>query len=124
MQKLAGSQKQELGAAVLLFALLTAFISPPGLLMPESSEMFLLVVFIVVFLAYMAVVWNESARDEREHVHQLMAGRISFFVGTSALTIGIIVQTMHHNIDPWLVAALGVMILTKIVVRMYTQYAR
>jgi peptidoglycan/LPS O-acetylase OafA/YrhL len=89
--------------------------------MPKSTEMFLLVIFALMFFIYLGLIWNEHANDEREHAHQLTAGRVSFFSGTTILCIGIILQAMTHNIDPWLVITLGIMILTKILIRIYTQ---
>ncbi len=121
MQKITRHQLGEVATAVLLVLLLAAFIHPPGLLMPKSTEMVLLVLFALLFFAYLGFIWKERAADEREHVHQLTAGRISFFVGSSILTLGIIIQALNHNIDPWLIGALGGMLLTKILVRLYTQ---
>lgn len=111
----------EIISAALLIFMLTAFISPPGLLMPKSSEMIFLVIFVLSFFVYLGFIWKETAVDEREYAHQLTAGRVSFFVGSSILTLGIISQALAHNIDPWLVGALGAMLLTKIIVRIYTQ---
>ncbi len=121
MQKITRYQLGEVATALMLIVLLAAFITPPGLLMPKSTEMFLLVLFALAFFAYLGFIWKERAADEREHAHQLTAGRISFFVGSSILTIGIITQALNHNIDPWLLGALGGMLLTKILVRLYTQ---
>lgn len=121
MQKITRYQFGEVATALMLIVLLAAFITPPGLLMPKSTEMFLLVLFALAFFAYLGFIWKERAADEREHAHQLTAGRMSFFVGSSVLTLGIITQALHHNIDPWLIGALGVMLLTKILVRLYTQ---
>jgi peptidoglycan/LPS O-acetylase OafA/YrhL len=121
MQKITRYQLGEVATALVLIVLLAAFITPPGLLMPKSTEMFLLVLFALAFFAYLGFIWKERAADEREHAHQLTAGRMSFFVGSSILTIGIISQALNHNIDPWLIGALGGMLLTKILVRLYTQ---
>jgi uncharacterized membrane protein len=121
MQKITHYYIGEIISAILLILLLTAFISPPGLLMPKSSEMIFLVIFVLAFFVYLGFIWKEKAADEREHAHQLTAGRISFFVGSSVLTLGIITQALQHNIDPWLIGALGIMLLTKILVRLYTQ---
>ncbi len=121
MQKITQHYSGEIITAIFLMLLLAAFVSPPGLLMPKSSEMIFLVIFVLSFFVYLGFIWKETAVDEREHAHQLTAGRISFFVGSSILTLGIIGQALTHNIDPWLVGALGAMLLTKIIVRIYTQ---
>ena len=121
MQKITRYYSGELITAIILIAILAAFMNPPGLLMPESTAMLLLVIFVLAFFVYLGFVWKEHAKDEREYAHQLTAGRISFFVGSSVLTLGIIIQALNHDIDPWLITALGVMLLTKIIVRLYTQ---
>lgn len=105
-----------------LIVLLIAFLNPTGLLMPQSTEMMLLVLFTVAFVAFLGFFWKEQAADEREHAHQLAAGRISFFVGSTVLTLGIIAQALRHDIDPWLVGALILMILTKLIVRIYARF--
>lgn len=124
MQKITHYYLGEIISAALLILMLAAFISPPGLLMPASTEMLFLVIFVLAFFVYLGFIWKETAADEREHTHQLTAGRISFFVGSSVLTMGIIIQALNHNIDPWLIGALGIMLLTKIIVRLYTRITR
>ena len=121
MPKITSHQRSEIITAILLIFLLTVFVSPKGLLMPASTDMLILVLFIVLFLVYLSFVWKERAQDEREHFHKQIAGRLSFFVGSSVLSLGIIVQALKHEIDPWLVGTLGCMLLTKIIVRIYTQ---
>jgi hypothetical protein len=49
----------------------------------------------------------------------MLSGRIAFLVGSTLLTLGIIVQSLNHNVDAWLVVTLVAMILSKIVVRIY-----
>ena len=122
MQKITSNHKGEIVTGLLLIGLLAAFVSPPGLLMPKSTEMLLLVLFILSYFAYLGFVWKEHAQDEREQAHKQTSGRISFFAGTTILTVGVILQALNHEIDPWLVGALGVMLLTKVVVRVYSQH--
>jgi len=121
MQKITNQYRSEIVIALVLIFVLALFVSPIGLLMPKSSDMLMLAVFVIVFLVYLGIVWKEYARDEREHAHQQTAGRISFFAGTSVVATGIVVQAFGHNIDPWLVYSLGIMLLTKIAVRIYSQ---
>jgi len=114
----------EVLTSAVLIGLLVAFLNPTGLLMPESSEMMLLVLFAVAFMAFLGFFWKERAADEREHAHQLAAGRISFFVGSTVLTVGILFQALRHDIDPWMVGALILMILAKLFSRMYARATR
>lgn len=123
MQQIKRQFAGETITAIFLIVLLSAFLHPTGLLMPKSMEMILLVLFILASFIFLALIWKEQAIDEREQAHQLSAGRISFFVGSSMLTFGIVYQALHHDIDPWLIVTLGIMILTKIIVRIYNQIA-
>ena len=111
----------ELATAVVLIGILCLFLNPMGLLMPESTVMLLLIGLILTYFIFLGFIWKEYHGDEREYVHRLHAGRISFFTGSMILIIGIILQSLKHDIDPWLIAGLGTMILTKIIVRLYSQ---
>jgi len=74
---------------------------------------------IVVFFVFASFVWRENARDEREGLHKMMAGRIAFLAGTATLVIAIIIQSFRHELDFWLVLTLGIMILAKIIGLLY-----
>jgi len=110
----------EIVVSLLLIGLLAHFLYPGTLLMPESLEMFVSVLLIIIFLIFSAFIWKEKAVDERDHLHILNAGRISFFVGATVLVIGIFFQSLEHEIDPFLIYALMAMILAKIVMRVFS----
>lgn len=74
---------------------------------------------VIVFALFASFVWRENHRDEREGLHKMMAGRIAFLVGTALLTLGIIVQSFDHNLDPWLVFILSGMIVAKVITLIY-----
>ena len=93
----------EITASITLIVILALFLLPTSLRMPESAEVSLLLTLIVVFLIFASVVWKEQARDEREELHMLKAGRFSFLSGALILVIGIINQSMHNEVDAWLV---------------------
>lgn len=109
-----------LGGVIL--AILIIFLNPTHLLMPDSVNTLLMLGLIVVFLVFMGVIWRERAGDERESIHIQKAGRFSFFVGTTALVAGVIIQATKHEIDPWLLLALSGMVLTKLVSRIYHNF--
>ena len=98
-------------AVVLLLGLL---VNPFGFWMPSAMAMMLMAALVIAFALFAAFFWRERARDEREHLHRLLAGRIAFLVGAGILVLGIVVQTARHELDPWLAAALAGMILGKI----------
>lgn len=111
----------EIIVILLLLGILFLLINPDDLLMPMSMSMMLTVGFIVVFFMFAGIVWKEKAHDERESLHRSEAGRISFLVGLLTLAAGVVVQSFSHNIDPWLVYTLILMIFSKLVWRIYSQ---
>ena len=111
----------EIIISILLILLLGLLLNPSMFFMPESFDMMLLVGIVVVFLTFSLVLWKERALDERENLHRLNAGRLSFFAGSLVLIIGVILQALRHEIDPWLIYGLIAMIVGKIASRIYSQ---
>lgn len=111
----------ELTITTILIFIIIALSRSSSLLMPKTTDMMLQFVFVLVFLVFSSFFWKEQAGDEREEAHKQKAGRISFLIGTSVLAIGIIVQSLNHNIDIWLVIALIAMILAKAATHIYTK---
>ncbi len=104
-----------------LIVCLVVFLRPMGLLMPETAEMVVLTLFILAYFVFLSFIWKEKPADERDYAHQMAAGRASFLIGSGTLTVGIIFQALQHNIDPWLIISLAVMILAKILMRLYAK---
>lgn len=104
-----------LGIAFILF-------NPTHLLMPDSVSTLLMLALIVAFLLFLAIIWRENAKDERESHHIHKSGRIAYFIGTTILVIGIIAQATRHDIDPWLLLALAGMVITKLASRIYQNF--
>jgi len=113
--------KSELIAAGILLLILFAFVRPSGLLMPQNFEMMLPIILIVAFFVFTSLFWKEKSRDEREDLHRLLASRISFLIGSTTLTVGIVIQSLSHQVDPWLVVTLSLMILAKATSRVYSR---
>lgn len=111
----------EIATSLILIAILVLFIRPTNLLMPSTVEMMLPVLLVVAFLTFSSLFWKEKAQDEREANHITKAGRISFFTGSIILTVGVVVQSLRHNVDPWLVYSLVGMVLAKVASRIYSQ---
>ncbi|MBI2475770.1 MAG: hypothetical protein HYV67_00825 [Candidatus Taylorbacteria bacterium] len=110
---------QEIGVSLALIILLVLFLNPFGFWMPNAFLMMMVLGLIVVFFVFASFVWRENARDEREGLHKMMAGRVAFLAGTATLVIAIIVQSFRHELDFWLVLTLGIMILAKITGLLY-----
>ncbi len=102
--------------AATILILLVAILNPGHFWMPSMVHMSISISLLLFVALFGVFVWNEKARDEREEMHKHKVGRIAYLVGTTVLVIGIFVQSLgHHYPDPWMVAALGSMILTKLV---------
>lgn len=91
------------------------------LLMPTMFSSMVLIGLVVTFMIFAIFIWREKSEDEREDQHRLAASRAGFLVGAGLLVIGIIVQTINHDIDEWLLIALSGMILSKLLTRLYNQ---
>ena len=107
------------GGAVIL--LLILHLNPFHFYMPSPAAMVLLGAILVLVLLFLSFIWKEQPLDEREELHRLLAGRVAFFAGAGILLLGIIVQGLQHTVDPWLVLALGSMVLAKLVTRTYSR---
>lgn len=110
----------EVIVAFLLIALLILFLSPIDLLMPMTTGSMSILLIAVLFLIFSALVFREKSRDERENILRMNAGRISFLTGSVIAIVGILYQSVSHNIDPWLVYTVIGMILAKTVSRLYS----
>lgn len=105
---------QEIFVSSAIIILLLLFLNPLGFWMPDTVLMMLVVFLIMSFALFSAFIWKEGAKDEREIMHRMLAGRIAYLVGAGVLVLGIITQSLMHKIDPWLVITLALMILAKI----------
>lgn len=79
--------------------------------------------------AVLACVWAgfvmyEETNDEREILHKMHAGRIAYLSGIAILTLALIFQGLAHNIDPWISTALAVMVISKLIARLYSEHYR
>jgi len=112
---------KETAIAIILIVLLVLVLNPFNFLMPPHYLTMLIIFLIAVFGIFAAVIWKEHARDEREQLHRMLAGRYAFLTGSSLLVVGIIVQSLQHIIDRWLIFALVGMILAKLIALGYSQ---
>ncbi len=111
--------KKEIILSILILILLGYFLKP--VLMPMSSmmEMAAGTTLVLLFALLAGVLLRERAGDEREELHRMFADRFGFLAGAGTLAIITAIQSFRHNVDPWLVGALGVMILAKMVGLVY-----
>lgn len=109
-------------SSILIVIITVIFLNPTHLTMPESVQSMLTLSLILAFLTFSALVLKEHTTDERESLHRLVSGRISYLAGVGILVVGIIFEATMHAIDKWLVIALCIMVLSKMLSRMYAQY--
>jgi hypothetical protein len=110
--------KETLLAAVLLIVL-WILLNPFHWWMAGAMVMTLLVIALVIFGIFAVFVLQEHTVDEREQQHRAVASRSAFIVGTLVLTLGILFQSIHHHVDPWLFIAFVIMVITKLGSRSY-----
>ena len=105
-----------------IFTALVLLVNPFGVIMTSAYILTALRLLAEAVIAFGAFVWREHYRDEREEHNAMKAGRLSYFAGGAILVIAIIVETMSHNLDIWLVVALVGMVATKLAVSAWHQY--
>ena len=111
----------EIIIAVIFLGLLILFLNPFNLWMPERLAYIMIGSLVVLFALFASFVWRENAHDEREQQHKQMAGRVAYLAGASVLILGIVIQSITTHVDPWLVLALGAMVLGKVVMHIYNR---
>lgn len=112
---------KELIVGTALIVLLVFHLNPLGFYMSSPAAMLLLCGIVVLVLIWLSFIWKEKPQDERESLHRLLAGRIAFLTGAAILLLGITIQGIRHNLDPWLVIALGGMVIAKLAARAYSR---
>jgi amino acid transporter len=108
--------------AIAIIIALILLINPFNLIMTSAFTLTIIMILAVALIAFGVFVWREKPRDEREALHGLQASRISYFLGSGVLVIAIIVQSLMHHLDVWLAVALGVMVLAKLFVGMWSRH--
>ncbi len=109
----------ELGLSALLITIAACFFTPlQTIWMPSMVHSFFLIGLALVFCVFAVFVWKERALDEREEQQRLMTGRIGFLTGAGLLVAGIIIQTLRHELDTWLIITLSGMVLAKLLTRL------
>lgn len=107
-------------SAFIILGIAVLFLNPGHLSMPDSMISMLTIGIILAFLSFAAFILREKPTDEREELHIRTASRFSYLAGVGTLILGIIIQAVNHNIDPWLVIVLCVMVFSKLLSRVYS----
>lgn len=105
----------ELLFILILTSLSLLLINPFQFWMPTSIHITVVALTLTIFSAFSLFIWKAQAIDEREKWHRLVESRISFLSGAFVLICGILFQSFSHQVDLWLVLALFVMFISKII---------
>ncbi len=109
----------QVGTAVILVVALILLTDPFMYWMPGMLGMAVLLAASVLLCVWAGLVMLEDAQDEREAIHRMNAGRVAYLSGLTILTVALIVEGLQHTIDPWIAAALAVMVISKVLARLY-----
>ena len=109
----------EIVISLVLIGLLVFFINPLGLFMPQPLHPFMVPFLVVLFIIFAGLLWKETPGDEREQLHKFIASRFAYFAVLTTLISGVILQSFKGEIDPWLVIAICIALLAKILGLVY-----
>lgn len=92
-----------------------------GMSMPAMVSVSALLVGYVVAMSLLGE-WRAS--DERELQHRYYANRAALIAGTALLSIGVLYQLFTHQLDYWLLIAVILINVVKIVSLLYLHYRK
>jgi len=92
-------------------------IAPKTFVMPNSLQMLILTIALVLIATFLVLLWRESPSDEREAGNQAAASRSAYVVGAIVLIAALLSQSLKHQIDSAVPIALLAMIATKVVIQ-------
>lgn len=107
--------------ALVLSGLLLMLTDPFMFWMPPMYAMTALFIAVVSLGIWTGFIMKEEALDEREAQHRMHSGRVAYLAGLFMLTAGLIAQGFGpaHHVDPWIAAALWIMVVSKLAARLY-----
>ncbi len=88
----------------------------------SMSQMISVSVLLGVYVVFISFVGEYPPKDEREVVHRYRASRGGLLVGTIILSAGLLVELFNHAVDPWLLAGLIGINVTKIILLIHSHY--
>lgn len=103
-------------------ALMIFLLNPLNIWMPNEMVMMVSIGLLILLSLFTHFIWKENSHDEREQLHRYIVNRYAYIVGCAILTLAVIWESYHHSLDPWLVTALGSMILAKVVGSLIAQW--
>lgn len=103
---------------LLIVALLSVAIvalEPFGLVMPSNAQMSAAGILLAILVFSIGLLWQEKPADEREEKLFSDRARLAYFAGLIVGSVGIVYEAINHNVNWWLVAVIGTMLLIKLI---------
>jgi len=100
--------------AGLTLAMIVVIATTRNVSMSDMTSQMILGLFGAALFGYILLVHQEQPADEREQSISLVAGKYSYIAGVVVLSIGIVVQSLDHELDIWLPLTLSTMVLAKL----------
>ena len=106
-----------------VFVLLLVFLANPfSLWMPTTLEYMTVTALVVVATIFAGLVVGEKVRDEREEELRNTSARAGYIAGIVILTLGIAIPIlMGEHANPWILTALGAMVIVRFISRMKSE---
>lgn len=112
----------ELSVTVITAGLLLVLTNYGNWWMPMPVHLLIIGVVSVLFFTAGTVVLKTISSDEREQLHRLQASQLAYLVGQAALITAIVIQSMSHQVDSWLVITVLLMMVTRSLVLIRNYY--
>jgi hypothetical protein len=109
----------EVVLALIMGVLIFLYADPLNFSMGSMTYASFVSLGICAYVATLLFFWKEYARDEREMSHKFLSSRGAFLAGSTVVVVGVIFQSMHHMLDPWLPATLIAMSVAKLSLSWY-----
>lgn len=111
----------EITISLALIGLLVFFVNPLDFFMPNAMHTFMIPFLLILFVILAGFLWNETRGDEREQMHKFIASRSAYFATVTTLIAGVVLQNAKGDIDPWIIVAICIGLLAKIVGLIYVR---
>ncbi len=111
----------QISVVVLLTFLLLVLADLVPFWMPMMGEMIALMLVVVLLVVWAGFVMQEQTHDEREVLLKMKSGRVAYLSGLGVLLMALLVQGFAHTIDPWIAITLAVMVVVKLLARLYEE---
>jgi amino acid transporter len=107
--------------SIALIVLLIVLLNPFNFLMSDAVLMLTVALFVIAVGLIAGLALNERPRDERENVLVHTSARVGYISGIVILSLAIIIESLQHDLDFWLPLVFVIMILSKLIGRIYQE---